>query len=81
MGYWVDSEIQKLKGEINASKLAIEAEKEIFAVKLLGGLGEDIKRELHNPTKPKIKTALIVRLSRMMQNLIDKWKRLEIKRS
>lgn len=81
MSYLVDREIQKLKGDIEASQIAIEADKEIFASQLLGGLGDDIKKELHNPTKPKISTSIKVRFSRWLTNIIERWRGLKIKRS
>jgi len=81
MSYLVDREIKKLKGDIQSSQIAIDADKEIFAAQLLGGLGEDIRKELRNPTKPKISTSLKVRLSRWLTKLIDRWNSLEVKRS
>jgi hypothetical protein len=80
MSYIVDREISKLKGDIHSSQIAINAEKEIFAAQLLGGLGEDIKKELRSPTKPKISTSIKVRFSRWLTKLLDRWDNLEIKR-
>jgi hypothetical protein len=81
MSYLVDREIKKLKSDIQSSQIAIDADKEIFAAQLLGGLGEDMRKELRNPTKPKISTSLKVRLSRWLTKLIERWNNLEIKRS
>ena len=81
MSYLVDREINKLKSDIQSSQIAIDADKEIFAAQLLGGLGEDMRKELRNPTKPKISTSLKVRLSRWLTKLIERWNNLEIKRS
>lgn len=81
MSYLVDREINKLKSDIQSSQIAIDADKEIFAAQLLGGLGEDMRKELRNPTKPKISTSMKVRLSRWLTKLIERWNNLEIKRS
>ena len=81
MSYLVDREIKKLKSDIQSSQIAIDADKEIFAAQLLGGLGEDMRKELRNPTKPKISTSVKVRLSRWLTKLIERWNNLEIKRS
>ena len=81
MSYLVDREIKKLKSDIQSSQIAIDADKEIFAAQLLGGLGEDMRKELRNPTKPKISTSMKVRLSRWLTKLIERWNNLEIKRS
>lgn len=81
MSYIVDREIEKLKGDVYSSQVAINADKEIFAAQLLGGLGEDIKKELHSPTKPKISTSLKIKFSRWITKFIDRWNNLEVKRS
>ena len=81
MSYLVNREIEKLKGDVYSSQLAINADKEIFAAQLLGGLGEDIKKELRSPTKPKLSTSLKIRFSRWLTKLIERWNNLEIKRS
>ena len=80
MSYLIDREIAKLKGDVHSSQIAIDADKEIFAAQLLGGLGEDIKKELHNPTKPKVSTSIKVRFSRWLTKFLDRWNNLEIKR-
>jgi hypothetical protein len=80
MSYLVNREIEKLKGDIQSSQIAINADKEIFAAQLLGGLGEDIKKELHNPTKPKVSTSIKIRISRWLTKFIDRWNNLEVKR-
>lgn len=81
MSYLVNREITKLKGDVYSSQLAINADKEIFAAQLLGGLGEDMKKELRNPTKPKLSMSLKIRFSRWLTKLIERWNNLEIKRS
>ena len=81
MSYLVNREIEKLKGDIHSSQIAINADKEIFAAQLLGGMGEDMKKELRNPTKPKISTSIKVRFSRWLTKFIERWNRLEVKRS
>ncbi len=81
MSYLVNKEIKKLKSDVYSSQLAINSDKEIFAAQLRGGLGEDIKNELRNPTKPKLSTSLKIKFSRKLKQLIESWNNLEIKRS
>ena len=78
MSYLRNREINNLKSDVQSSIIAITADKEIFAAQLRNGLGEDIKAELRNPTKPSISVKWKVKFIRWWTEFKDKWRNLKI---
>jgi hypothetical protein len=58
MDYLTRKEIEGLKNDIEAKNIAVEADKYVFEMKLLNGMGESMMNELRNPTKPNFITSL-----------------------
>ena len=58
MDYLVRKELDGLKNDIESKNIAVEADKYVFEMKLLNGLGESMMNELRNPTKPNFITSL-----------------------
>ena len=78
MGYIENSELNKLKNDIKVSQIALDADKEIFAVKLLNGMGEDMKKELRNPTKPKLSLRFRIKFARWWTEVKERWSNLKV---
>lgn len=74
MDFLIRNEINKLKGEIESSNYAIEAEKHNFERMLKNGLAEEMKNYLNNPPKSNLITKLKIKYARW------KLKRKELKR-
>ncbi len=49
----IDKEISVYKGEIKASEARLVGLQESFKQEMLNGLGEQIKKDLEHPLKPK----------------------------
>ena len=78
MGYLENSELNKLKNDMRTSKIALDADKEIFAVKLLNGMGEDMRNELRSPTKPNKMLGFRIKFTRWWYGFKEKWNNLKV---
>lgn len=68
MDFLTKKEIEGLKKDIASKDIALEAEKYAFEIKLLNGLGDEIKNHLLNPPK----TSLILK----WKNKFSRWKQI-----
>jgi len=66
------NEIKKTENEVKSLEIKSEVFKNKFADELLSGLGEEIKKELANPTKPSKFQIFKFKLNRIMQKIVLK---------
>lgn len=64
MDYLTRKEIEGLKNDIEAKNIALEADKYVFEMKLLNGMGESMMNELRNPTKPSWITSVKIKFAK-----------------